>query len=73
MNDIDEMTLKEKAAHYRAMAQEALLNAQAATDERARQSFLKLASGWHELATQFEESKLEDELSLKKHSGSQGG
>ena len=54
--EIGRLPLRERAAHYRKMALEALLRASDAEEIWQREQFFNLAKGWHTLAVQIEES-----------------
>jgi hypothetical protein len=55
-DDIGSLPLRERAAHYRKMALEALSRASVAEEVWQREQFFNLAKGWHTLAVQIEEN-----------------
>jgi hypothetical protein len=54
--DVDSLSLPERALAYRRMALEAMENAEAAHDFEIRKSLFMLAGGWRALAIQAEET-----------------
>jgi hypothetical protein len=49
--------IKKQASEYRALADQAMRDAERTSDRGTREAFLKVARGWLEMATETEENR----------------
>ena len=54
---LDGLSMQERAAHYRQLAEDALELSQNAPSDEQRTFFLTLANGWHSLAAEIERQR----------------
>jgi len=51
---LENLSMQQRAAHYRQLAEDALELSQNSTSDEQRTFFLTLANGWHSLAAEIE-------------------